>query len=544
MNQTIAQADLHAIVELLPWGVLVADASNRVLYNNPQAMTLFGDLVGRPFPLPMRTGVSSPEDGQALQIQVKSLNWQGDDAWMITVTEMEWSAQDTERLAFEDTLTGLPNLNIIRQFIDFTNTQAKRYERSAALLILDLDRFKVVNDAMGFQAGDELLCQVATRLQGNIRSSDIVGRRGEDEFLILLTELTSDRTRDQSKMLHNVVDRAAAVAQRILEEFKSRSFHVQGQEFHVGVSIGISLCPEDASTAEEMLWHADSALHHAKEQGRGRYTVYSPELKKRHEQRLEVETGLHEALKTQAFQLLYLPVVDLASGGMVGVEALLRWKRGKKLVSAHEFIHVAEECGLMMQIGDWVIGEACAQARRWLDEGLDLFTTINLSTRQVLRTDMVEHLLQAVRQAGLDPTKIQIEVREEATKVDPLRMDESLRELSRNGIQVAIDDFGVGFTSIRQLKRMAAQVLKIDRSLVAGIPDDEDASLIVRAAVNLAQGLELTSLAEGIETEHQFRSLVAYGCNFGQGFYFCKPQPAAEISKLAKKQPLWKLKKA
>ncbi len=542
--KTLAQADLHAIVEQLPWGVLVADAQNKVLYNNPQAMQLFGDLVGRAFPLPMRTGVSSPEDGQALQIQVKSLNWQGEDAWMITVTEMEWSAQDTERLAFEDTLTGLPNLNIIRQFIDFTNTQAKRYERSAALLILDLDRFKVVNDALGFRAGDELLCQVATRLQGNIRSSDIVGRRGEDEFLILLTELTSDRTRDQSKMLHNVVDRAAAVAQRILDEFKQRSFQVQGQEFHVGVSIGISLCPEDASTAEEMLWHADSALHHAKEQGRGRLAVYSPELKKRHEQRLEVETGLHEALKDKSFQLLYLPVVDLTTGGMVGVEALLRWKRGKKLVAANEFIHVAEECGLMMEIGDWVIGEACAQTRRWLDEGLDLFTTINLSTRQVLRTDMVEHLLQHVRGAGLEPGKIQIEVREEATKVDPLRMDESLRELSRNGIQVAIDDFGVGFTSIRQLKRMEARVLKIDRSLVAGIPDDPDAALIVRAAVNLAQGLELTSLAEGIETEQQFRALVAYGCNFGQGFYFCKPQPAAEISKLAKKQPLWKPKKS
>lgn len=549
-HQTAAkEADLLKLVDTYLEPLIVLDPQGKVLFANRKASTLLGGELtrGSALPFALQAGAVTLENDDEppanLLLRLQHISWGGVDGCQLAVlkevAQGSWSAEDTERLAFEDNLTGLPNLNIISQFMEFTLTQAKRYGRAAALLVLDLDRFKVVNDAMGFPAGDELLCQVALRLQSTVRSSDIVGRRGEDEFLILLTELSDDRSSPDAPPM-KVTDRAATVASRIVDSF-SDPFKVQGQEFHIGVSVGISLCPDDALESQDMLQHADSAMYLAKELGRGRYQFYTPDLQARHEKRLAMEHGLHLALKNEEFRLLYQPVVELASGRIVGVEALLRWQRGPDdLLPAAEFIRVAEESGLIVPIGDWAIREACLQARQWEQAGYDLFVTVNLSTRQLLRTDLVNNLLKSISVAGVAPARIQVDVREDITKVDPERTDAILRSLSEAGVRVAIDDFGSGFSSLRHLKRMDARILKIDRVVVNEMLLDEDGQRVAGALVSLANSLGLDSLAEGIEAAEEWKVLAELGCRYGQGYFFSPSLPAGEISDLARDDHIYK----
>ncbi|MCA9790839.1 MAG: EAL domain-containing protein [Candidatus Eremiobacteraeota bacterium] len=519
----------------------IVGPDGRVRYCNSQTRELLGDerLEGTNLPFPAKTGTvcldGIDEVPVNLMVRANRIDWAGEQCQLVLLQEVggAWAAEETERLAFEDSLTGLPNLNIISQFMEFTLTQARRYERAAALLVLDLDRFKVVNEALGMAAGDDLLCQVALRLQSMIRSSDIIGRRGEDEFLILLTELSDERSSADAQPI-SVMDRAATVACRIIDGF-SEPFQIGDQEYHVGTSIGVSLCPHDATNSQQMLGHADSAMYHAKELGRGRYQFYTPDLQERHQRRLTIESGLHQALKRNEFQLYYQPIVDLQSEAVVGVEALLRWKRGKEILPAAEFIRIAEESGLIVSIGEWVFEEACAQAAAWKAQGRNLFVSVNLSARQLLNPRLVSHLAETLAAHDIEPQAISLDIREDSADLDQERSGDVFAALAEKGVRIAIDDFGTGLSSLRQIRRSRADLLKVDRSLICDITDDGESRTVVAAILSLARSLSLKTLAEGIESEAQKALCQANGCQFGQGHLFSEPLPPKRLEKYLNK---------
>jgi diguanylate cyclase (GGDEF)-like protein len=453
------------------------------------------------------------------------------------------SDRETQRLAFQDSLTGLPNLNLIRQYLDFTVKQVQRYGRASALLVVDLDRFKLINDSMGMKAGDELLMRVAERLQTAIRESDALGRKGEDEFLILLSELfTGDDTVSADQKTHMIRQNIAIVVNRI-SECLSRPFSIQGQKFYVRASIGVSICPNDAETSQAMLEHADSAMYHAKESGRGRCVFYNNELHKRQERRLSMDSQMRLAMERGEFLLLYQPIIEIVKGKgqVVGVEALLRWNhRMDGLLAPASFLSIAEETGVIVQLGQWVCRQACWQLRQWLSAGANMFVAFNVSTRQMLQADLAEVILASVEEFGLQPGLVFVEIAEGSNIEEVDLIERVVSSLGKAGIRIAIDDFGVGYSSLSRLDLQHIQFLKIDPSLIAGSQTDKNKANICEAAVRLAQSLEIKPLAEGVETLAQAKFLAKIGCNFMQGYHIQEPASAEEITRILTEKRVWK----
>lgn len=453
------------------------------------------------------------------------------------------SDRETQRLAFQDGLTGLPNLNLIRQYLEFTVKQSQRYGRASALLVVDLDRFKLINDAMGFKAGDELLSKVAERLQTAIRESDALGRKGEDEFLILLSELITGDDNAPAEQKTNMIRQNIAIVVNRISECLSRPFNIQGQKFYIRASIGVSICPNDADSAQKMLEHADSAMYHAKESGRGRCVFCNNELHKRQERRLTMDSQLRLAMEKGEFVLQYQPIIELnkGKGQIVGVEALLRWNhRIDGLLAPASFLSIAEETGLICQLGQWVCRQSCWQLRQWLNQGHNLFVSFNVSTRQMLQADLAEMILNSVDEFGLQPGLIFVEL-SEGTNVEEVDLIERVvGNLGKAGVRVAIDDFGVGYSSISRIDLQHIQFLKIDPSLVNGCHQDRAKANICEAAVRLAQSLELRPLAEGVETLAQAKFLSKVGCQYMQGYYIQEPADAAVITQVLNEKRAWK----
>ena len=451
--------------------------------------------------------------------------------------------RETQRLAFQDALTGLPNLNLIRQYLEFTVTQVQRYNRASALLVVDLDRFKLINDAMGFKAGDMLLVKVAERLQTAIRESDALGRKGEDEFLILLSELfTGDDTVPPEQKTNMIRQNIAIVVNRI-SECLSRPFNIQGQKFYIRASIGVSICPNDADSAQAMLEHADSAMYHAKDSGRGRCVFYNSELHKRQERRLTLDSQLRLAMEKGEFVLLYQPIIEITKGKgtIVGVEALLRWNhRIDGLLKPDSFLQIAEETGLIVQLGQWVCRQACWQLRQWLGEGHNLFVSFNVSTRQILQADLADVILASVEEFGLQPGLVFVEISEGSNSEEVELIERVITNLGRTGIRICIDDFGVGYSSLSRIDLKHIQFLKVDPSLVSGCHSDKAKANICEAAVKLAQSLELRPLAEGVESAAQAKFLSKVGCQFMQGYFLQEPASAAVIGKILNEKRVWK----
>ncbi len=466
---------------------------------------------------------------------------------MVSLKEYEQRAnesdRETQRLAFQDSLTGLPNLNLIRQYLDFTVKQVQRYQRASALLIVDIDRFKLINDSMGMKAGDELLMRVAERLQSAIRESDALGRKGEDEFLILLSELfTGDNTVPLEQKTQMIRQNIAIVVNRISEAL-SRPFVIQGQKFYVRASIGVSVCPNDADSSQAMLEHADSAMYHAKESGRGRCVFYNNELHKRQERRLAMDSQLRLAMEKGEFALLYQPIIEVTKGKgqIVGVEALLRWNhRIDGMLAPAAFLSIAEETGVIIQLGQWVCRQACWQLRQWLSQGANLFVAFNVSTRQMLQADLTDVILSSVEEFGLQPGLVFVELAEGSNVEEVDLIERVVSNLGKAGIRVAIDDFGVGYSSLSRLDLQHIQFLKIDPSLVTGSQQDKTKANICEAAVKLAQSLEINPLAEGVETIAQARYLAKIGCQFMQGYHIQEPCSAEEITRLLAERRTWK----
>ena len=422
-------------------------------------------------------------------------------------------------LAHTDPVTGLPNRHAFNERLEFALARVNRFSGSVALLLIDLDNFKLVNDSLGHQSGDLLLAAVAKQFTETLRHGDIVCRIGGDEFAVIVENPAQaiEAAQIGEKLVH-------AIASPIL---------IGRQEIFVSASIGISFSPGDAADAEELVRTADTALYAAKARGKGMVALFSPEMNAKAQHRLSLESSLRHAIERREFVLHYQPQVELATGRIVGVEALLRWQQPGRLVLPNEFIPVAEESGLIVPIGEWVLQEACAQARRWCDKGLPAVTmAINLSARQFDNPDLPQIVQAAAAAAGLDSDKVELEITESALMRNTTNSAGMLLQLSAAGFRLAVDDFGTGYSSMSYLKRFPIHRLKIDRSFITDLTVDRDDKAIVAAIIAMAQALELDVIAEGVETPEQYAKLQKLGCDLAQGYLLSRPLTAEALEPL------------
>jgi diguanylate cyclase (GGDEF)-like protein len=404
--------------------------------------------------------------------------------------------------------------------------RARRHDLGVGVVFLDLDNFKLVNDSLGHQAGDLLLAQLGDRLRECTRDSDLVARQGGDEFLMLLSDL--ERGAGGMPGSDPAMLVAESVAERVHQALRE-PFDLGGVEFYASGSIGISLFPQDATDAPSLLKNADAAMYQSKRQDPGGYVVFASGAENSLE-KLSLTTRLRRAVDHENWVLHYQPVVRLADGSVDGVEALIRWHDPNGgIVPPGEFIPLAEELGLIEAIGDWVIDEMARQHAEWAAAGLDLKVGFNLSPRQLWSAHLAETMLGKLARAGVDPHRVVVEITESTAMADPDRTQKILNELHAWGLTLAIDDFGTGYSSLARLKHLPVDILKIDRSFIRDVHRDADLGNMVKAMIQLAQGLGMTPLAEGIETQGELDFLIEHGCPIGQGFHFAKPVPAEEI---------------
>ncbi|QDU69138.1 putative bifunctional diguanylate cyclase/phosphodiesterase [Engelhardtia mirabilis] len=432
--------------------------------------------------------------------------------------ELRRAREVGRHLAHHDTLTNLPNRQAFRARLRQLLAQARRNRRQLAVLFLDLDRFKHINDTLGHAVGDRLLQEVASRLKSCVRESDMAARRGGDEFNLILADIR--RGQD-----------AARVARKV-QTALAKPFKLDGAEFYTSASIGISVYPADGRDVETLVKHADIAMYQAKGQGGGTHRFFLPNMNDRALERLELEQSLRLAIERQEFRLHYQPRIDLESGRITGVEALVRWQH-PDLGTIHpdEFIPVAEETGLIDGLGAWVLGEACRQAVEWREQGIVLDSVaVNFSARQFRRQRPAEVVRRALEKAGLEPGRLEIEITESAVMQDAGVALESLAELRALGVQVAIDDFGTGYSSLAYLKRFPITKLKIDKTFIRTLLIDPKDAAITEAIVAMAHSLGLRACAEGVETRKQLEFLRAPGCDEVQGYVFSPPLPVEQVT--------------
>lgn len=434
------------------------------------------------------------------------------------VTERRAARARVEWLAHHDPLTDLPNRTLLRDRLQQAMARSLRAGKRAALIFLDLDRFKNVNDSLGHAFGDHLLRAVATRLRMCVRDSDTVARLGGDEFLIVL-----DCMEDANDV--------ALVASKIIERL-STPIDVQTQTLSTGASLGISIYPDDGIDVDSLLKNADAAMYHAKESGRNMFRFFTEEMNLATIDRLRMEHALRQAIEKDELSLHFQPQIELGSRRIIGVEALLRWSSpALGNVSPARFIPVAEESGLIVPIGEWVLQEACMQAMRWHEQGIDDITVaVNLSALQFRRTDIVAVTRAMIQRHGIPSRMIELELTESILMHNVDELLQTLNNLRALGVKLSIDDFGTGYSNFSYLKRFPLDRLKIDRSLVADVATDEDDAAIVRAMIQLGRSLKLDVIAEGVENAEQADFLATEGCHSVQGYFFARPMPAVQVT--------------
>jgi diguanylate cyclase (GGDEF)-like protein/PAS domain S-box-containing protein len=479
------------------------------------------------------------EDGSVKWVleQAYPIDDEDGNPWLIQgvlfdITERKNAEEQIAFLAYHDKLTGLPNRVLFEEMLENAIARARRYDRGVGVVYLDLDNFKLVNDSLGHHAGDLLLAQLADRLRACTRDTDLVARQGGDEFLLLLADI--ERGVEDPGKPDPAMGVAESVAARVHEAL-SDPFELNGTPFYATGSIGISLFPQDAGDAETLLMNADHAMYQSKRQAPGNWVVYATggddAMRK-----LSLSTRLREAVQHERWVLHWQPIVDLATGAIQSVEALIRWQEPNGgIVAPGEFIPLAEELGLIEAIGDWVIAELARQQAEWRGQGLDLTVGFNLSPRQLWSAHLGEKLLLKLRKADVDPKKVIVEITESTAMADPDRTQKILQELKAWGFSLALDDFGTGYSSLARLKHLPVDVLKIDQSFIRHVDTDPSLASMVRAMVQLAEGLGMTPLAEGVETKEELDFLRRTGCPVGQGYLFAYPVPADEIPALARR---------
>ena len=531
-------------------GVMVSDAQHRILSINPALERMIGlrnaQIIGRP----SGAFVRALDDASFAAVNdalVSGRPWQGEvrlkkktgrslHSWAAIavvrdnenrikhhisvfsdMTERKEAQERIEFLAHHDPLTGLPNRLLLRDRVAQALAQALRMQNRVALMFLDLDRFKTINDSLGHPVGDALLKEVVERLRTCVRDTDTICRQGGDEFIILLNDV-----------------RDSEAVSRIAEKIHLRMTEpvlVGKHQLSTSFSIGIALGPDDASDFDTLLQKADTAMYHAKEAGRNSHRFFTEQMNRQVVEHLTLENKLRRALDNREFVLYYQPQIDLAEGRIVGVEALIRWNSPEDgLVSPGRFIPVAEASGLIAPIGAWVLREACRQARAWQDAGLPPFVVaVNLSAMQFKRPDLINTVINALVLADLDSQWLELELTESILIQDAESTVDSVRRLKALGVKLSVDDFGTGYSSLAYLKRFAVDKLKIDQSFVRDLGHDPEDSAIVRAIVQMAHSMKLTTIAEGVETQELADLLRLFHCDEAQGFWLAKPLPADEL---------------
>jgi diguanylate cyclase (GGDEF)-like protein/PAS domain S-box-containing protein len=441
------------------------------------------------------------------------------------ITEQKRAEQEIAFLAYHDKLTGLANRALFEEHLDKALARAERTSGAVAVLYLDLDNLKLVNDRLGHAAGDQLITQTATRLTKVARQTDFVARQGGDEFLILLADLPFGL----ADSVWGAVGAIEKVASRIQEQFQI-PFRLADTEFLASASIGASIYPLDATDARTLLRNADAGMYRSKEAGKGDLVLYA-ERSIGDRETLSLVPRLRWATQHDPWVLHYQPIVDLGSGSTVGAEALIRWPQSDgTLMYPKEFIPLAEELGLVHRIGEWVVREVCRQARAWQEEDLQIAVGFNLSPRQLWNPMLADEIVSCLRVEGVDPHQVIVEITESAAMADPARTEAALQALSDQGLKLAIDDFGTGYSSLGRLRRLKVDLLKIDLSFLRDIPRDGEATRLMTAIVQLARTLGLTPVAEGVETEDQREFLLELGCALAQGYLLGPPVAPSELA--------------
>ncbi len=436
------------------------------------------------------------------------------------VTDSKFAEERIQYLAYHDDLTTLPNRSSFNRFLNHGIRHAHRHGTGLAVLFIDLDRFKNINDTLGHEGGDLLLQEVGERLKHCVRQSDTVARLGGDEFVVLLEDLGEP-------------ERVAVVARKILADI-ARPFDIHAQEIRVTASVGISIYPEDGEDEQTLMKRADIAMYHAKQEGRNNYQFHTALMETHSFERVALESGLRGALDRGEFQLHYQPKVEIKSGRITGVEALIRWRHpdlGE--VSPVRFIPIAEETGLIVPIGEWVLRTACLQNKAWQDEGLPhLCVAVNLSVRQFSHEDLLVDIASTLEETGLDPACLELEITESMIMHNVDKAVQLLVKLKAMGVRLAIDDFGTGYSSLSNLKRFPLDTIKVDRSFVCDIPSNTDDMAITSAIIAMGRSLGLTVVAEGVETREQIDFLREHACDEFQGYYFSKPIDGRKVGEL------------
>jgi diguanylate cyclase (GGDEF)-like protein/PAS domain S-box-containing protein len=443
---------------------------------------------------------------------------------VMDITDRKMAEQRVAHMAHHDALTGLPNRVLLRDRIQHAIAHAHRAGSKIAVLFIDLDRFKTINDSLGHQLGDRLLQAVASRILVCVREGDTVARVGGDEFVIVIPGI--DTSAD-----------ASTVAGKILEVL-GNAFHLHGNDLHVGASVGISLYPSDGADAETLMRNADTAMYAAKDAGRGNFKFFTQHMNVAAQQRLTLETALRRAIENGEFELFYQPIFDLAARTISGFEALIRWRQPgtEEIIEPDEFVGVAEESGLIVPIGDWVLREALTHAQSWQTPERPLTIAINVSANQLSRRTFVERVRELIHETGIDPVLVELEVTESVIIEGTSEARDALDQIAALGVNLAIDDFGTGYSGLAYLKRLPIDTVKIDQSFVRDLTIDPDDAAIVTAIVAMARSLGVDVIAEGVETEEQREFLAANECDEMQGYLFSPPVPADGITAMLRAQ--------
>jgi diguanylate cyclase (GGDEF)-like protein/PAS domain S-box-containing protein len=436
------------------------------------------------------------------------------------ITARKHAEEKVQYMATHDALTNLPNRLMFNQLVKHAVQTARRYQRRFAVFFIDLDRFKIINDTLGHEAGDQLLQEISTRFQQELRAVDIVARLGGDEFVILVEEV-------------NDASQVAAVAHKILSA-AMKPIVLIGQECRVTASIGICMYPEDADDEQSLMKNADIAMYFAKEEGKNNYQFYSKDIKSKSIERLSIETNLRFALERNELSLHYQAKLDFKTGAITGAEALLRWQNTLLgSVPPSRFILVAEETGLIVPIGQWVLKTVCAQNVAWQRQGLaPVCVAVNLSLRQLTDDNLIDDIGKALSDSGMAPNLLELEITESTIMQNPARMIPVLAGIKRLRVRLAIDDFGTGYSSLAQIKRFPIDTLKVDRSFIRNTPQNPEDKAITEAIINMGKTLSLTVVAEGVETREQENFLREHACDEMQGFYFSKPATPEQFADL------------
>jgi diguanylate cyclase (GGDEF)-like protein/PAS domain S-box-containing protein len=556
-----SEARLNGIVNVAVEAIIAVDEKFRVILFNPAAQAMFGysaeEAIGSSMErlIPSRLhevhrhhvdqfvkgdlgvrnlgavreilAVRANGEEFPVEASVSKLMHAGRPLYSVILNDITARKRDEQRLKYladYDQLTALPNRSLFNQRLQRALAHAQRFNKALAVLFIDLDRFKNINDTLGHGAGDKVLQSVATRLMGCVRETDVVARLGGDEFVVLLEQAADAR-------------QASAVGQKLISAI-AQSFPLEGREYHVTASIGISTYPTDGEDGATLLKNADIAMYRAKEQGKNNVQFYAPAMNSHSVERLSLESGLRSALQREEFLLHYQPKVDIASGRITGMEALVRWKRPESgMVSPAEFIPLAEETGLIVSIGEWVLKAACTYNHKWQRQGpAPLKVAVNLSARQFAQASLVRDVARILDVTGLRPEGLDLEITESMVMGNPEQAIQTLRQLKSMGLSISIDDFGTGYSSLGYLKRFPIDHIKIDRSFIKDIPEDNDDATITRTIIAMAHNLRLKVIAEGVETEAQLNFLREHRCDEMQGYYFSRPLAAEDFAALLQAQ--------